>query len=116
MTSQEIMAKYSFFHPEKSETESLMCFGFECGKGWYNLIDELCQKIKDTNPPEDFEIIQVKEKFGTLRVYTNYSTKEIEELITEAENKSAVTCEVCGDVGKETGDYWIRTLCEKCVK
>lgn len=116
MTSKEIMAKYKFFHSEKPLTHSLMGFGFECGKGWFNLIDELCQKIKDTNPPEDFKIIQLKEKFGGLRVYTNCSTNEIEKLISEAENKSELTCEICGEEGKITGEYWVKTLCDKCKK
>lgn len=116
MTDKEIMAKYNFFHPEKDMSRGLMCFGFECDKGWYNLIDELCQKIKDTNPPEDFEIIQVKEKYASLRVYTFHSTNEIENLIMDAEKKSEITCEICGNEGKITGDHWVKTLCNKCIK
>ena len=28
-----------------SPKETLMCFGFECGDGWYNIIDILCGKL-----------------------------------------------------------------------
>lgn len=28
--------------------ETLMCWGFECGDGWYDLIDVLCYKIQST--------------------------------------------------------------------
>lgn len=110
---QEILEKYSFFHPNKPLSESLMAFGFECGKGWFGIIEEMCEKLSKV-VPEDFEIIQVKEKFGGLRVYSNFSNDEIDKIITEAEIKAESTCEICGDVGKERGGSWIRTLCDKC--
>jgi len=54
--------------------ESLMCFGFECGDGWFDLIDVLCSTIQsylDSNPSkQQVVVVQVKEKFGTLRFYT----------------------------------------------
>jgi len=59
---------------------------------------------------------QIKEKFGTLRVYMTYETNEIERFISEAENLSSKTCEECGSIGVLRNDTWIRTLCDKCVK
>lgn len=38
-----------------------------CDKGWYALICELDEKLADICP--DYEVHQVKEKFGTLRYY-----------------------------------------------
>ena len=38
-----------------------------CGKGWYPLLIELDQKLAEVFP--DYELHQVKEKFGTLRYY-----------------------------------------------
>jgi hypothetical protein len=116
MTDKEIMAKYKFFKPELPPTENLMCFGFECEEGWFDLIDKTCEKILATNPPEDFLMFQVKEKFATLRIYTNHSTMEIDNIIDEAERISSETCETCGAKGKITGEYWVKTLCEKCEK
>ena len=51
--------------------ESLIPFGFECGDGWYNLIDELCEDITTLIGDKDITVIaiQVKEKFGGLRFY-----------------------------------------------
>lgn len=66
-------------------------------------------------PPEDdrLKATQVKEKYGELRFYTNYSSDEIDEAIDKAELKSSVTCEVCGEPGKTRNGGWIVTLCDK---
>ena len=114
----EIMKKYkAFIHPEKSIQQSLMAFGFECDEGWYLILKNLFEAISKLNPPSDFEIFQVKEKFGGLRVYTNSSTKEIEALIDKAEEESFNTCEVCGASAKpSTRGGWVKTICENCLK
>ena len=42
----------------------------QCGKGWYPLICELDEKLAAIFP--DYELHQVKEKFGTLRYYIGF--------------------------------------------
>jgi hypothetical protein len=100
----------------KPPTENLMCFGFSCGDGWFELIYELSQKITELDP--NCEAMQVKEKFGTLRFYTGATTNEVFELIEEYENKSEKVCEDCGsteDVRPPENPYaWITNLCKKC--
>ena len=39
--------------------ESLMCYGFECGDGWFDLIWELCEKIEKS---ENIDNIDKKAK------------------------------------------------------
>ena len=34
----------------------------------------------------------------------------------QAEEKSYEICEICGDKGEVRGDYWVRTLCDRCWK
>jgi len=101
---------------DKPITESLIPFGFECGDGWFNLIYELSEKITKLDP--NCEAVQVKEKFGGLRFYTNGNIDEVDSLIDEYEETSYHTCEECGDTttAKERGGYWIRTLCDKCFE
>lgn len=41
-----------------------------CSKGWYPLVIELDKKLAEILP--DYELHQVKEKFGTLRYYTGF--------------------------------------------
>jgi len=122
----KIMKKYWFFRCDKSIRESLMVFGFECDKGWYSLIDNFCKELKkliESKYPEyktgelQFEIIQVKEKYGRLCIYTNFSNDDIDRLIEKYEELSQVTCEMCGNRGKlRKYKGWYKTLCDKCYK
>ena len=86
-------------------------------KGWINLVDELCTKLK--NGGFDLaNVAQVKEKFGGLRFYTDGpTTPEQQELINKAEKRSRKLCELCGVEGKTQakGDWHI-TVCKPCYK
>jgi len=96
-------------------THTCMCWGFETGDGWFDIIYNLSKKISKIAP--QCEAAQVKEKFGSLRFYTDNSTDEVEKLIDEAEKESYKTCEFCGskeDVFQTEG--WISTICIKCNK
>lgn len=112
--------------------QTLMCFGFEVGDGWYQLLYDLSSKLEpliakykaeiDADPEiaeEDKKwyprASQVKEKFGTLRFYMTSGTDEMCQLINEAENKSAEICETCGKPGKLRGGGWITCLCDECA-
>jgi len=148
-----------------------MCWGFECGDGWYHIINNLCgniqhhldhaqkqrdyaikynamaaqckagmfdlfdeeyktftsQTFKDDrlddiiqddfrtvpDPVQQVEVLQVKEKFGTLRFYYSGGDDYIRGLVSMAESMSGVTCETCGDVGQRVGGGWITTLCKE---
>lgn len=96
-------------------------FGIECGEGWYGIIAPLIGYVEEYNENhpdgEPIEILQIKEKFGELRFYTNFTTPELNELIIEAEEKSWKTCETCGsteNVGHTMG--WISVLCPECIR
>ena len=54
---------------------------------------------------------QVKEKFATLRIYTDYSDDYIDGVLDMASAASSKTCEVCGAAGKIYGQYWLYALC-----
>ena len=110
--------KYTIIKPDPELKNNLMAFGFEIGKGWMPLLIELIDKIQMlvNNNPEyaDVEILQVKEKYGSLRVYLNYYYKEIEELIQEYEEKSCYICEECGGKGEIRNiNNWYTALCDK---
>lgn len=116
MDCNTLIQKYRhLFDPEEiihDETKSCMAWGIECGNGWYDILDEMMAKIASLNLP-DFRFSQIKEKFGTLRVYTDYFDEKAERIIVEAERKSAMTCEVCGKSGSPRGGGWIKTLCDE---
>lgn len=110
----------TFFKPERPVTEALMAFGFEVGDGWFDLIYKLCEDIAAANPNDDFEVFQVKEKFGGLRFYLcGGASDEIHKLIEEAEQRSYHICESCGAEvpdGPSRDGGWISTKCEQCKK
>lgn len=102
-------------------TETAMCWGIDTGEGWYFLIDTLCELLQwdiDKNGHPQIEASQVKEKFGTLRFYTNGSNERQEGYINFAEYLSGFICEECGsnkDV-KQSKGVWIYTRCSDCMK
>jgi hypothetical protein len=70
-----------FVERKLSPKESCMGRGFEHENGWFPLIDSLCHHIqehidnhnkyrKDEPPMDQMVFLQVKEKFGGLRIYT----------------------------------------------
>jgi hypothetical protein len=121
----ELCTKYPLLYADRGSlpASTLMCYGFACGDGWFDLIDDLSSKLETLiaampeNVRSKYKAVQVKEKFGTLRFYMTHSTNEMEEIINVAEDRSATTCDVCGLHGSLSSDRsWIRTLCEKHVK
>ena len=96
--------------------ETAMCWGFQCGDGWYNLLDDLATDIDRIAERTGVEVRAntVKEKFGTLRFYIFGGNNEIDNVIQWAENKSAHICEECGEPGElRRIGYWYYTSCEK---
>jgi len=96
-------------------------------KGWNQIVDDLCGTIQDYidntkknidgewQYPYQIECLQVKEKFGSLRFYTNYHDDTVEGMISFAEYLSLHTCQECGsreNIGRTEG--WIVVLCEDC--
>jgi hypothetical protein len=105
----EIAAKYSDILD--------LHWGLEVGPGWLPLLDDLFANIKGyllTHPNKKFRIVQVKEKFGELRVYTRHATEPIFQLIDAAEEIASKTCETCSGTGKMTNHGWMRILCKSC--
>lgn len=102
--------------------QTIMAFGIDVGPGWFGIIEDLSSKLepvlrKIRAERGDYpKALQVKEKFGGLRFYMTWETKEIDDLIDEAEEKSYKTCEDCGAPGETRPGGWIRTLCDDCVK
>lgn len=95
-------------------TMTCMCWGFDCGDGWFDLIYRLSKAI--TEQDANAEATQVKEKFGTLRFYTGGISEAVWKLINDAEDESGTICEVCGTKENvsinESG--WLSTLCTTC--
>ena len=105
----------------RKEGEKVMpsiCYGLECGDGWYDLIYTLCSQIanyiKWNEKDCKVQVLQVKEKFGGLRFYTNGVPDEIHGMIRMAEAMSYKICDVCGNKGETRNSRgWYETTCEE---
>ena len=92
------------------------------GKGWAPLIDQVFDRIEwDIKHHQgrflgSLVITQVKEKFGTLRMY-HYCDNDpgyANGYMAAIESMSAHICEDCGKPGTTGGRGWIKTLCDDC--
>ena len=88
-------------------------WGFECGDGWYDILDHLCGAIKEhTYDSDEVTVDQVKEKFGRLRFYLSREDDVIHGMVSMAEYMSGHTCEMCGERGTMSTKGWMVTLCD----
>lgn len=128
-----------FVNRDLPMTETAMCWGFSCGDGWFNIINQLCANIQhvidwsiqrnesalkwNAENPDDLRDVpkivqqvtvdQVKEKFGGLRFYYSGGDDKISGMVSMAESMASVTCEECGNAGEGRYGSWLRTLCDK---
>ena len=117
---QKLIAKYPqlFADSKKPPTESLMCFGCDHGDGWFSLIEAICHLVDQHianggwKGEEPYKFLQIKEKYGGLRVYDHGSDDYIRGVIDAAESLSYRICEICGSPGKTcSSGIWVKTLC-----
>lgn len=125
---KKLCKKYpKIFKDRRASMENTaMCWGFEHGDGWYNILDRLCcciQSYIDANINHSTDIIQlvatqVKEKYGTLRFYYNGGSDEIAGMVQFAENLSRYICESCGRYQENTTikdvGHWVYNMCDTC--
>lgn len=74
----KLQEDYTFMKQNRvdGERNSYRRWGCECSSGWYNLIHSLCQEITEKYAeyqlPVDIVVLQIKQKFATLRFYFEY--------------------------------------------
>lgn len=103
-----------------SPAPNIALYGFECGDGWYQLIDtvsEIIESMVNEHPErQKVHAVQVKQKFGGLRVYTNPTPPIVYGITRLAQEMSRNMCEACGTypVDPQEVDGWQWALCEEC--
>ena len=102
--------------------------------GWSDtFIPNLKQELASTlgSYVDDFEVLQIKEKYATMRFYWNWADRDytadeendlktlandIEAIINKYEHISHKTCVVCGDTANEYSRCWVLPFCSYCYK
>lgn len=124
--NKKLIQKYPFLQTKDFQGNKT----FECTwldfmpEGWKQCFGELlCEDIlkvlqKSSISLEDFTILDIKEKFGTLRVYCTGSNElecELEDIINKYEYLSKYTCVLCGKVNVPIYGGWISPYCDECA-
>lgn len=101
-------------------------FYFECGDGWFLILNAAFDRMMKTKDKTRFEndpyprVAQIKEKFGTMRLYIDSldAGREywdaINSIVTMAETLSSRTCESCGRAGFPHDAGWMKVYCKWC--
>jgi hypothetical protein len=88
-------------------------------EGWIKKCESFIENSK-SEIIDQLEFVQVKQKFGVLRIYLNgYPENEVVRsrvysFLNFAEDISGKTCEICGNPGGETDSSWVKIRCKSC--
>jgi len=86
--------------PEKS----CMCFGFECGDGWFEPLLDFSRKVEPLNE------LAIKSHFS-------FVASQVKEICAALEERCWNTCEKCGATeGIITTGEWMQRLCKNCAE
>lgn len=71
--------------------------GVSVPPGWNLIVDEALEKLSSLPDWENTKVFQIKEKFGTLRIYLeNLTPPGSGAIIKHAEDMAMITCQNCG--------------------
>lgn len=99
-----------FQHRHADPQTCAMGWGLQCDDGWFDLIDTLCERLQEETEYADAPqavALQVKQKWGRLRIAVKPATDRQRAMIDMAEALSARLCEQCGRPGQmqSIGDF-----------
>lgn len=77
---------------------------------------ELKKQLKKDNQLKEFRFSDIKEKWGSLRIYTQGCSEECWKLFDRYEELSSHYCIECGKRGKIHPKYYSAPLCDKHFK
>lgn len=80
--------------------------GLGIPRGWRPLVEGFMDSVAGT----DFKAVQIKEKFGGLRIY---GSGPVTAEYDKAAVKASHTCAICGEEGKLRSTNWLAVLCDK---
>lgn len=85
--------------------------------GWENVIRTVLEEFAGhKNDLNVLQIEQIKDKFGDLRIYTNFSSDKIQDTIRRAEALAGHTCMECGTFNESvTKGPRFQILCQQCL-
>ena len=88
--------------------------------GWRKAFGiQMCKEIRKQLIKEKklfkWRIVQLKEKFSGMRLYSNFASDELYDIIDKYEQISYKTCGVCGKPATKISKGWIYPYCDDCI-
>lgn len=128
----ELCQRYPFLIPRNLRTDEVSDeYDYSRTKldsmplGWNIAFGEImCEEIRDelirVNYLNHYRILDIKEKYGSLRWYDAGAPKDsnIHDIIMKWEHISNYVCQTCGSTKNvmNTAGYWIESICKDCAK
>ena len=115
----KLYEKFDFYKIKDENIGELFC-AMDFGNGWNDLVTQMSEDIRNLieskyNGDLDFTISYMKEKWGTLDIFTFGCPDDIDYIISQAEHDSEFICEQCGNVGEmRMKNMWMMVRCDKC--
>ena len=102
-----------FFLPSYTELDAME-------PGWKKAFGiQMCKDIRRQLIKEKklfkWRIVQLKEKFSGMRLYSNFASDELYDVIDKYEQISYRTCGVCGKPATKISKGWIYPYCDNCI-
>lgn len=93
----------------------------EVPEGWlkafgYDFFIELIEALHKDQCFNEFEFLQIKEKFGQLRIYASNYGNATSEVLSKYEELSKYYCIHCGKLATQISEGWICPWCDDCTK
>lgn len=129
MTNKELLERHPFLTPRNVWTDEVVeledgeehTLLDEMPQGWRIAFGEqMCEEIREAlikaDCLDEYRIMQIKEKYGSLRWYDGGAPREVHEIIRKYERLSERTCIHCGKPATQISTGWISPFCDECVE
>jgi ribosomal protein L37AE/L43A len=119
-----LIEDYPYLHPRDMHGNLVEDYDFDylegeldLPEGWLDLFLQCCEDLKE--PLEkagllySFKFLQIKEKFGAMRIYAPSPTEEVRDILAKYEFISRQVCCVCGKPATTTTKGWTCPYCDE---
>ena len=126
--NKKLIEEFPFLLPKNRFTGNLISgYDYEFTEldsmpsGWRKAFGlQMCREIKDclirnNFPLGQYQITDIKQKYGSLRWYDNGHPEEMDKIIDKYEDLSMCYCIDCGEPARYVTEGYISFLCENCI-
>lgn len=124
--NRELIATYPFLLPRNVFTDEIdddydysYTWADDVPDGWRALFLQCCEDLKTQliadNQLQTFRFCQIKEKYGTLRMYNYGCSSAAQSILDKYEWLSQFVCISCGKPATVETRGWISPFCDECA-